>query len=214
MVDSYKHKGLRKQLVDSIREKGIVDEGVLDAMNKIPRHFFMDNAFLEYAYQDKAFPIAENQTISQPYTVAFQTQLLQIVPGDKVLEIGTGSGYQTSVLCEMGARVWTIERIKTLFEKAKNMFSVLHYKPKQFFGDGFNGLPKFAPFDKILVTAGAPHIPPKLLEQLDIGGILVIPVGKSDVQTMKIIMRVSETEYKEKKAGSFQFVPLLERKKW
>lgn len=214
MIDSYKHKGLRRQLVESIREKGIKDENVLMAMNKIPRHFFMDNTFLEFAYQDKAFPIAENQTISQPYTVAFQTQLLHVRPGDKVLEIGTGSGYQTSVLCELGARVWTIERIKTLYDNAKKMFVKLKYKPKQFFGDGFVGLPKFSPFDKILVTAGAPHVPPKLLEQLAIGGIIVIPVGKSDVQTMKVIIRVSNKEYKEKDMGSFQFVPLLEQKKW
>ncbi|NNC85318.1 MAG: protein-L-isoaspartate(D-aspartate) O-methyltransferase [Bacteroidia bacterium] len=214
MIDSYKHQGLRRQLVDSLKEKGINDEGVLNAINKIPRHFFMDNAFLEFAYQDKAFPIAESQTISQPFTVAFQTQLLEVKPGEKVLEIGTGSGYQTSVLCELGARVWTIERIKTLFDGAKKMFTKLHYKPKQFFGDGFEGLPKFAPFDKILVTAGAPHVPPNLLEQLEIGGMMVIPVGKSAVQTMKVIVRVSDTEYKEKKAGSFQFVPLLEAKKW
>lgn len=214
MIDSYKHQGLRRQLVDTLQVKGITDAKVLKAINKIPRHFFMDNAFLEFAYQDKAFPIAENQTISQPYTVAFQTQLLNISAGDKVLEIGTGSGYQTCVLCEIGARVWTIERIKALYDNAKQMFTKLNYKPKQFFGDGFEGLPNFAPFDKILVTAGAPHVPPKLLAQLAVGGIMVIPVGKSDVQTMKVIVRLSDTEYKEKNEGSFQFVPLLEQKKW
>jgi len=214
MTDNYKHQGLRRHLVESLRQKGIKNEEVLNAMNKIPRHYFMDNAFLEFAYQDKAFPIAEHQTISQPYTVAFQTQLLELKRGEKVLEIGTGSGYQTSVLCELGARVWTVERIKPLFDQSKRIFDKLNYKPKQFFGDGFEGLEKFAPFDKILVTAGAPHVPPKLLEQLEIGGILVIPVGKSGVQTMKVIVRVSENEYKEKNAGSFQFVPLLEEKKW
>ena len=170
MVDTYKHKGLRKQLVKQIRDKGITDEAVLEAINKIPRHLFLDSSFLEFAYQDKPFPIGSGQTISQPYTVAFQTELCEVKQGDKVLEIGTGSGYQACVLEEMGAKVFTIERQRKLFTRSKKFLAELGYKAKVFYGDGYKGLPAFAPFDKILVTAGAPALPAGLSEQLNTGG--------------------------------------------
>ena len=183
--DSYRHKGLRKQLVDGLRQKGISDERVLDAINAIPRHFFLDSAFDKVAYEDKAFPIAEGQTISQPYTVAYQSQLLEVRPHEKVLEIGTGSGYQAIVLAEIGALVFTIERQKKLFDEHRQFILRARYPNiKYFYGDGFEGLPTFAPFDKIIVTAAAPYIPPKLLDQLKIGGKMVIPVGEGAVQRM------------------------------
>ncbi len=209
MKDTYKHKGLRKQLAEEVRSKGIKDENVLLAIENIPRHFFMDSSFVEFAYQDKPFPIGSGQTISQPYTVAFQTELLEIRKGDKVLEIGTGSGYQACVLMEMGARVYTIERIKTLFNKTKPLLEQMNFFPKMYYGDGYKGLPAFAPFDKILVTAAAPFIPEALLKQLKIGGILVIPVGVGDTQQMQKIIKIEDDVFDTKTCGYFRFVPLL-----
>lgn len=209
MIDSFKHKGLRKRLVQEIKEKGISDEKILDAIGKIPRHFFLDSSFLEIAYQDRAFPIGAGQTISQPYTVAFQTELLKLSKGDKVLEIGTGSGYQACVLLEIGAKVFTIERQKTLYDKTKPFLASIGYRPKMFYGDGYKGLPAFAPFDEILITAAAPYIPEDLITQLKIGGKLVLPLGDGDVQVMTRITKISETETKTEQFGFFRFVPLL-----
>lgn len=209
MEDSFKHKGMRKQLVQEIIHKGISDPSVIKAIEKVPRHFFfLDTAFLKQAYEDKAFPIGAGQTISQPYTVAFQTQLLQVKKGDKILEIGTGSGYQTAILLELGAKVFTIERQKMLFEKTKVLLDSLKYAPKMFYGDGYKGLPSFAPFDKIIVTAGAPYIPDPLKEQLKVGGIIVIPVG-SEIQKMLTVIKTSDTDFHIKEHGTFTFVPLL-----
>jgi protein-L-isoaspartate(D-aspartate) O-methyltransferase len=212
--DTYRHKGLRKKLVDGVRNKGITDENVLKAINNIPRHFFLDSAFDEVAYEDKAFPIAEGQTISQPYTVAYQTQLLEIKPFEKVLEIGTGSAYQAVVLAEMGAQVFTIERQRKLFDENKQ-FTFLRKYPsiKFFFGDGYEGLPTFAPFDKVIVTAAAPMIPPKLVEQLKPGGMMVIPVGAGEVQRMMRITKLANGAIKEEVFDNFSFVPMLEGKK-
>lgn len=212
MVDTYKHKGMRKQLVEIVRKKGIQNEAILNAIENIPRHLFMDSSFLEFAYQDKPFPIGSGQTISQPFTVAFQTELLEVKKGDKILEIGTGSGYQACVLVELGAKVFTIERQKKLYQKTKEFLPSLGYRIKTFYGDGFLGLPAFQPFDKIIITAGAPFTPEKLLKQLKIGGIMVIPEGKGDVQIMKKIIRVSETTFDTQEHGNFRFVPLLENK--
>lgn len=209
--DTFRHQGMRKELVSLLRTKGITDEAVLKAIDTIPRHLFMDGAFLEFAYQDKAFPIAAGQTISQPFTVAFQTQLLGIKKGDKVLEIGTGSGYQTAVLCELGAKVFTIERQRPLYLKSQQILGQLGYNPKQFYGDGYIGQPAFAPFDKILVTAGAPFIPPKLVEQIKPGGMLVIPVGET-VQIMTEIRKAMDGSLTQTEYGEFRFVPLLEDK--
>ena len=210
MVDTFKHKGLRKKLVEGIRKKGISDEGVLNAIETIPRHLFMNSSFLAFAYEDKPFPIGAGQTISQPFTVAFQTQLLQAKKTDKILEVGTGSGYQSCVLAEMGAKVFSIERQKVLYDKTKKFLPSIGYKDiKLFFGDGYKGLPSYAPFDKIIVTAGAPFIPEDLKEQLKVGGILVIPVGEK-IQTMITVTKISSTEYKQEEHGSFVFVPLLE----
>ncbi len=211
MTDTHKHKGKRKKLVDLLASQGIEDKNVLNAINDIPRHCFIDSAFEDFAYEDKAFPIASHQTISNPFTVAFQTQLLQLHPEEKVLEIGTGSGYQTAVLLKMKAEVYTIERQKSLVDFSRNMFKKLNLKPKvQRFGDGYKGLPMFAPFDKILVTAGAPFVPKKLLEQLKIGGILVIPIGSSS-QIMTTIMRLDENSFEKTEFGNCQFVPMLEQ---
>ncbi len=208
--DTYRHKGLRKKLMDILREKGITDEKVLSAMNNIPRHFFLDSAFDEIAYEDRAFPISEGQTISQPYTVAYQTQLLQIKPFDKVLEIGTGSIYQASVLAEMGAKVFTIERQKNLFEKTKNFVLKSKYPNLKFFyGDGFEGLPTYAPFDKIIITAAAPFIPPKLIEQLKTGGKMVIPVDEGAYQRMLRLTKNRDGSYEEEVFENFSFVPML-----
>jgi protein-L-isoaspartate(D-aspartate) O-methyltransferase len=212
MIDSYKHKGLRKQLVEIIRQKGIKDDNVLQAIEKIPRHFFLDSTFQNHAYEDKAFPIGAGQTISQPYTVAFQSELLQIKKRDKVLEVGTGSGYQACVLLELGATVYTIERQKNLFVKTKSFLPTIGYQPKMFFGDGYKGLPAFAPFDKIIVTAGAPDVPLKLLDQLKPGGRMVIPVGQTDVQHMICIEKQADGTLKKTDHGTFRFVPLLENK--
>ncbi|WP_109097583.1 protein-L-isoaspartate(D-aspartate) O-methyltransferase [Aquimarina sp. AU58] len=212
MKDTLRHAGKRKQLVDVLIKKGIKNKTVLSAIGKIPRHLFMDSGFEDHAYQDKAFPIAADQTISQPYTVAFQTELLEIKKGDKVLEIGTGSGYQTAVLCEMGAKVYSIERQKELFKKTKLFLSKLGYRPKHLsFGDGYKGLAEHAPYNGIIVTAGAPFVPKPLLGQLQINGRLVIPVGE-DVQIMTLFIRKSETEFEKREFGEFRFVPLLEDK--
>lgn len=213
MQDTYRHKGLRKALVSTIAGKGITDKRILDAILKVPRHFFFDNAFVEFAYQDKAFPIGSGQTISQPYTVAFQTQLLNLKKGEKVLEIGTGSGYQTAILLELEAKVFSIERQKKLFVRAKEMLEKLSYRVKLFFGDGFKGLPAFGPFDKILVTAGAPDIPKDLIDQLKPGGIMVIPVDKGESQVMYRLIKSTENEdYTIEEHGNFMFVPMLKNK--
>jgi protein-L-isoaspartate(D-aspartate) O-methyltransferase len=209
MIDSFKHKGLRQQLVGEIRSKGIKDDEVLDAMSRIPRHLFLDSSFLEFAYQDKPFPIGSGQTISQPYTVAFQTELLKVRKGEKVLEIGTGSGYQACVLLEMGAKVFSIERQKKLYDKTRNLLPKLGYRPRLFYGDGYRGLPTFAPFDKILITAAAPEIPEELLAQLKPGGRLVVPVGSSEIQQMLSIDKAEDGKLEEGKHGTFRFVPLL-----
>lgn len=209
--DSYRHKGLRKKLVEILRNKGITDEAVLHAINSIPRHYFLDTAFDEIAYEDRAFPIAEGQTISQPYTVAYQTQLLEIKPYDKVLEIGTGSAYQACVLAEMNAQVYTIERQKKLFEFNKVSFPFLkkYHSIKFFFGDGFEGLPTYAPFDKVIITAAAPFVPPKLIEQLKTGGKMVIPVDEGDSQRMKRLTKHANGTYTEEVFDAFSFVPML-----
>ena len=212
--DTYRHKGLRKKLVDGVRRKGITDERVLDALSKIPRHFFLDSAFDETAYEDKALPIGEGQTISQPYTVAYQSQLLDVLPFMKVLEIGTGSAYQAVVLAEMGAQVYTIERQKKLFESNKQ-FAFLKKFPtiKFFYGDGYEGLPTFAPFDRILITAAAPEIPAKLVEQLKPGGKMIIPLGAGDVQQMMRITKLPNRALKEEVFDHFSFVPMIGGKK-
>jgi len=212
LKDTFKHQGLRQKLVEILIKKGIQNKQVLDAIGKIPRHLFMDSGFLDHAYQDKAFPIAADQTISQPYTVAFQTELLDIKPGDKILEIGTGSGYQTAVLCELGAKVFSIERQKELFKKTSKFLPKLGYRAKKLiFGDGYKGLKEEAPFDSIIVTAGAPFVPKPLLTQLAIGGRLVIPVGDA-IQIMTLYTRTSEKEFQKQEFGEFRFVPLLEDK--
>jgi protein-L-isoaspartate(D-aspartate) O-methyltransferase len=214
LVDAYLHKGLREKLVLLLREKGITDENVLNAIGKIPRHFFLDSAFDKIAYEDRAFPIAADQTISQPYTVAYQTQLLQIKKGDKVLEIGTGSMYQTSVLAEMGAQVFTIERQKQLFDKtAKYVFKDLYLNVQFFFGDGFEGLPDLAPFDKILITAAAPHLPEKLWAQLKISGKMIIPMDESETaQRMMCLTKKRDGSVKKEAFDQFSFVPMLQGK--
>ncbi|HVF97257.1 MAG TPA: protein-L-isoaspartate(D-aspartate) O-methyltransferase [Flavisolibacter sp.] len=212
--DSYRHKGLRRKLVETVRSKGITDERVLAAIENIPRHFFLDSAFDEVAYEDKAFPIAEKQTISQPYTVAYQTQLLEVKQHEKVLEIGTGSVYQAAVLAELGAKVFTIERQRKLFDSNKNFQWIKKYHSiKFFYGDGYEGLPTYAPFDKIIITAAAPSVPLKLIQQLKTGGIMVIPLGSGDVQVMKRLIKQGDGSVKEEVYDNFSFVPMLEGKK-
>jgi len=212
--DSYLHKGLRKQLVDTIRQKGITDEKVLNAINTIPRHFFLDSAFAKTAYEDRAFPIGEGQTISQPYTVAYQTQLLEVKPFEKVLEIGTGSAYQASVLAELGVALYTIERQKPLFDANKNFAYLKKYHNiKFFYGDGYEGLPTYAPFDKVIITAAAPDVPQKLIDQLKAGGMMVIPVGTGDVQRMMRITKQENGSLKEQVFDNFSFVPMIEGKR-
>jgi len=212
LKDTHKHQGLRKQLANVLKAKGIADKNVLDAVCKIPRHLFIDSSFEAHAYQDKAFPIAAEQTISQPYTVAFQSQTLEIKPGDKVLEIGTGSGYQTAVLLEMGAEVHSIERQLELFKKTSLFLPKLGYRAKKLiFGDGYKGLPAIAPFDKIIVTAGAPFVPKPLLSQLKVEGKLLIPIGET-TQIMTLFIRKSLKEFEKHELGDFAFVPMLGEK--
>jgi protein-L-isoaspartate(D-aspartate) O-methyltransferase len=211
-IDTYQHKGMRKQLVDLLKTKGITDETVLNAINTIPRHYFLDSAFDKIAYEDRAFPIDADQTISQPYTVAYQTQLLEVKRNEKILEIGTGSIYQSTVLAEMGARVFTIERQKKLYDNQKNYFFKSKYlNIKFFYGDGFEGLPTFAPFDKIIITAAAPFIPPKLVEQLKVGGYMVIPVDDNEngFQRMLRITKQADGSTEEEGFENFSFVPML-----
>jgi protein-L-isoaspartate(D-aspartate) O-methyltransferase len=212
LKDTAKHQGLRNQLIASLKEKGIIDKTVLDAMKKIPRHLFLNSSFEDFAYQDKAFPIAAGQTISQPYTVAYQTQLLQVKKDDKILEIGTGSGYQTAVLCLLGAKVFSVERQNELFKITSALLPKLGIRPKHLsFGDGYKGLPNHAPFDSIIVTAGAPIIPKPLMAQLKIGGKLLIPLGENE-QIMTMLIRKNETQFEKQEFGDFKFVPLLENK--
>ncbi|MBL0071330.1 MAG: protein-L-isoaspartate(D-aspartate) O-methyltransferase [Bacteroidetes bacterium] len=212
MVDTFRHQGMRKRLVDELRSQGINNELVLQAIADVPRHLFMDNAFLEFAYQDKAFPIEAGQTISQPYTVAYQSQLLLLEKGMKVLEIGTGSGYQTSILYKMGAKVYSIERHKVLNNKAVSLLQELNYNVKLFYGDGFKGLPSFAPFDRILITCGARIVPPELVKQLVIGGILVLPLGPENEQVMTTVIKKDADSYEMMSFDKFKFVPMLENK--
>lgn len=214
MKDTAKHQGLRNQLAAILQRKGITDTNVLDAIRKIPRHLFLNSGFEDYAYQDKPFPIGAGQTISQPYTVAYQSQLLEVKKGQKILEIGTGSGYQTAVLHAMGAKVYSIERQSELFKATSLLLPKLGIRPKHLsFGDGYKGLPNYAPFDSIIVTAGAPIIPKPLMAQLAIGGRLVIPVGgENQVQIMTLLIRKNETQFEKHELGEFRFVPLLENK--
>jgi protein-L-isoaspartate(D-aspartate) O-methyltransferase len=212
LKDTSKHQGLRNQLIEILEKKGITDANVLNAIKKIPRHLFLNSSFEDYAYQDKAFPIGAGQTISQPYTVAFQSQLLQVEKDHKILEIGTGSGYQTAVLCHMGAKVYSVERQNELFKQTSALFPKLGIRPKHLsFGDGYKGLPTHAPFDSIIVTAGAPIIPQPLMAQLKIGGRLVIPLGE-DIQIMTLLIRKNEIQFEKHEFGEFRFVPLLEDK--
>ena len=212
MKDTHKHQGLRNQLAKTIVKKGITDKNVIKAIAAIPRHLFMDSGFVDFAYQDKAFPIAATQTISQPYTVAFQTELLQVQPNHKILEIGTGSGYQTAVLLEMGAKVYSVERQQELFKKTKLFLPKLGYHAKKLvFGDGYKGLPEFAPYEGIVVTAGAPFVPKALLSQLKIGGRLVIPVGET-TQIMTLFIRTDAKNFEKHELGNFKFVPMLKKK--
>ena len=213
-IDNYREKGARKQLVDILKQKGIEDEGVLKAIGKVQRHYFFDETFWNQAYRDIAFPIGEGQTISQPYTVAYQTQLLHIKKGDKVLEIGTGSGYQACILLELGAKVYTIERQEKLYERTTQVLPYMGYKPQFFLGDGSKGIPQHAPYDKIIVTAGAPLVPDTLLKQLSIGGIMVIPVGDEQSQKMVTILKIGENDYEKHVLDTFRFVPLVGDKAW
>ena len=211
-ADSYRHKGLRKKLIEDVRSKGIRNEAVLEAIGRVPRHLFMDSSFINFSYNDKAFPIAAGQTISQPYTVAFQTELLDVQRHLKILEVGTGSGYQTAVLLELGARVYTIERQRQLFLNSQKTLGPLNYKPIYFYGDGYEGLPSYAPFDRILVTAAANEIPQSLLDQLSIGGILVVPEGNQSGQKMIRVVREKKDHFQRSEHGQFSFVPLLRGK--
>ena len=208
--DNYRHKGLRKNLVEDLRNKGITDENVLNAINNVPRHVFLDSSFLEFAYQDKAFPIGSGQTISQPFTVAFQTSLLKITKGVKVLEIGTGSGYQACVLAEMGAKVFSIERQRKLYMKTKAFLAEFRYNIKTFLGDGNKGLPTYGPFDRIIITAAAPEIPQNLIDQLKVGGMMVIPLSENEnCQTMLRLTKQEDGSMKRETYGDFRFVPML-----
>jgi protein-L-isoaspartate(D-aspartate) O-methyltransferase len=212
MEDTYLHKGLRKKLVEEIRRKGIQSEQILEAINKVPRHLFMDSSFVHFAYKDQAFPIAANQTISQPYTVAFQTELLDVHTGDKLLEVGTGSGYQAAILLELGIKVYTIERQKVLNMGAQTLLPKLGYHPHFFYGDGFEGLPTYAPFDRIIVTAATAEIPEKLIQQLKIGGKMVLPLGAKNSQTMTLIEKSGPESFTTSQHGNFVFVPMLKGK--
>jgi protein-L-isoaspartate(D-aspartate) O-methyltransferase len=212
VIDSFKYQGMRRQLVRELSDRGIKSKQVLDCFEAIPRHYFLDNAFAEQAYSNTAFQIGSGQTISHPYTVAFQTELLDIHKGEKILEIGSGSGFQTCVLCEMGAKVFSIERHKELHLKAKNIVRHLKYNARLSFGDGYKGLPTFAPFDKIIITCGAPDIPEELVNQMKIGGVMIIPIGEGVEQQMKKIVKVSDSEITIEDFGVFKFVPMLENK--
>ncbi|MFD1255296.1 protein-L-isoaspartate(D-aspartate) O-methyltransferase [Mucilaginibacter terrae] len=213
-IDNYREKGARKRLVELLKKKGIEDEQVLQAINKVPRHFFFDETFWNQAYKDIAFPIGEGQTISQPYTVAYQSELLHIDKGQKVLEIGTGCGYQTCVLLELGAQVYTIERQEKLYERTIQVLPYMGYLPRFFLGDGSKGIESHAPYDKIIVTAGAPTVPEILLRQLNVGGLLVIPVGDEKEQKMVTILKVAENDYEKVVLDTFRFVPLVGDKAW
>jgi protein-L-isoaspartate(D-aspartate) O-methyltransferase len=213
MQDTYKFKGMRKQLIQLLKEDTrITNEAIFEAFDAVPRHFFLDLVFAEQAYSNMAFQIGSGQTISHPVTVAFQTQLLELKKGEKVLEIGTGSGFQTCILCQMGAKVFSIERQRELFLKAKNIVAHFKFTPRLIFGDGYKGFPAYAPFDKIIVTCGAPEIPQSLLQQLKVGGIMVIPVGEGKEQTMKRIIRIDDNTFEQEEFGTFKFVPMLEDK--
>lgn len=214
MIDSYKHKGLREKLIKAMMEKGLTDEAVLAAMRKVPRHAFVESAFVEAAYEDRPLPIGDGQTISQPLTVGLQSSMLEVKPGMKVLEIGTGSGYQAAVLCEMGAKVFSVERIRIHHQKAAALLEELGYKVRLKWGDGTMGWGQFAPFDRILVTAASPSVPEALKKQLAVGGKLVIPVGELDKQQMTVVTRTSEAEWQIEKRGYFQFVPLVGKQGW
>lgn len=211
MIDSFKHKGMRRKLVEELAAKGISNKSVLDAFYQVPRHFFLDTSFTDQAYSNVAFPIGEEQTISHPFTVAFQTSLLELKKGDKVLEIGTGSGFQTCILCEIGAKVISIERQKELYINAKALIQDLNYSPKLFYGDGYKGKASYAPYDSVLVTCGAPFIPEELKQQLKIGGKLVIPIGEGKTQIMQRLTKISEEEFEVETYGEFSFVPMLEK---
>lgn len=214
MEDSYRHKGMRKQLIKEVVSKGIKDKRVLDAMRKLPRHFFFDPIFVEHAYEDKAFPIGEGQTISQPYTVAFQTELLEVKKGDKILEVGTGSGYQAAILILLGADVYTIEYNGKLYNKTRRFLPKLGFKPHFYHGDGSKGLPEEAPFDGIIVTAGAPSLPQELVRQLKIGGKLIIPIGNGRTQVMHKLIKTEENKISKKSFTNFSFVPLRGEEGW
>jgi protein-L-isoaspartate(D-aspartate) O-methyltransferase len=213
-IDNYREQGARKVLVEELKKKGIEDENVLKAIGKVQRHYFFDETFWNQAYRDIAFPIGEGQTISQPYTVAYQTQLLHIQKEDKVLEIGTGSGYQTCVLLELDAKVYTIECQAKLYEHTKHVLPLMGYRPRFFMGDGSKGVSRYAPYDKIIVTAGAPTVPDELLKQLKVGGILVIPVGDQHTQKMVTVLKVGENDYEKIILDTFRFVPLLGDNAW
>jgi len=212
LVDNYRHKGLRKKLIQELAESGITDPLVLEAMNKVPRHYFLSSAFLEFAYDNKAFQIGAGQTISAPYTVATQSQLLRVEKGMKVLEVGTGSGYQTSVLCELGAKVYSIERQKLLHDNAKTILAKMGYKATLTYGDGYKGMPSYAPFDRIIITCAVPRLPEELLMQLKPGGLLVMPFGEGEVQEMMVIEELPDGSFDQKMYGKFSFVPMLEKR--
>lgn len=212
LTDTYKHKGLRKKLVEELKKMGIDDQRVLDAINNVPRHYFLSSAFLEFAYENKAFQIGAGQTISHPFTVATQTQLLRISPGMKVLEIGTGSGFQTAVLCEMGAKVYSIERQKLLHDNSKILLGKMGYKPHLVYGDGYKGLPSFAPFDRVIITCAVPMIPEEVMLQLKPGGLLVMPYGEGEVQQMMVIEEMPDGSFQSELHGNFSFVPMLEKR--
>lgn len=212
LTDSYKHKGLRKKLLEELKKMGISDQKVLDAMNAVPRHYFLSSAFLEFAYENKAFQIGAGQTISHPFTVATQTQLLKVEPGMKVLEIGTGSGFQTAVLCEMGAKVFSIERQKLLHDNSKKLLTLMGYKPHLVYGDGYKGLPSFAPFDRVIITCAIPVIPEEVMLQMKPGGLLVMPFGEGEVQQMMVVEEMPDGTFQSELHGKFSFVPMLEKR--
>jgi len=212
MIDSYKHKGLRKKLVKTLQDKGIQDERVLEAVGKVPRHYFMESGFVQFAYKDQAFPIGNNQTISQPYTVAFQTELLNVQKHEKILEIGTGSGYQTAILLEMGAKVYSVERYRELYLKAKSLLNKMGYHPYLFYGDGYKGQHAYGPYDKMIITAGASEVPQNLFDQLKVGGLIVVPLGGKSGQEMTLIKKTGENDTEEFQYGSFIFVPMVKGK--